>query len=243
MDNGPDILSLNGVSVGYEGKEVLGSITASVAARRFVLLLGANGKGKSTLLRTLSGYLSPICGEIDLYGLDLFHSDPKDIAKVISFLPGKLNVPIDVTVEDMMQYGRIPYLKGMQRLSKADYKIIDEVVAEMEIKDLLGSSYNSLSDGQRQLVNIARSLVQQTPIIALDEPTSNLDIINKRKVFELLKLQSEKGRLVLCCTHDFREALNFCTDIWMINKNAQFETFEYSKNLDPKQIEEKLFPS
>lgn len=238
MDNSNEILKLTNLEIGYASRSLVKDINLSVGVGRFILLLGANGKGKSTLLKTIAGQIKSIGGEIEIQGNNLNNSNLKEIARSISFLPGNVVLPNEVSVLDLLNFARIPYLKGISGLSQKDHVVIDQVVKEIEIKDLIDKFYMSLSDGQKQLVNIARSLVQETPIIVLDEPTAHLDLVNKRKIFQVLKEQTSNGKLVLCCSHDLLEGVKNADQIWIINKDGRFELAE---KLSVEEIENKLF--
>ncbi|MCB9189604.1 MAG: ABC transporter ATP-binding protein [Flavobacteriales bacterium] len=243
MTSGSEILQLIDLGIGYHQSALVEGINTSAEAGQFILFLGANGKGKSTLLKTLVGQVRTMNGEILIHGQSIILKDLKAIARSISYVPGKLQLPNEVTVSDLLQYARIPYLKFMQKPSIEDQDIIDVVVKKLSIDQLVNCTYNEISDGQRQLVNIARSMVQQTPIILLDEPTANLDIVNKRMVFELLKEQAEEGKLIICCSHDLLEAYNYCSHLWIINQNGEFESFEKTDEVNLSEIEKRLFAS
>ncbi len=241
MDKNRQILELIDVSIGYEGKALVQHINARANLAKFVLLLGANGKGKSTLLKTIANHLSSINGKIILDNQEVTSLSSKQMAQQLAFLQGNLTVPNEVTVADMLHYARIPYIKGLGRLSEADQQVINEVVDELKLHSLFAKPYMTLSDGQKQLVNIARSLVQQTPIIALDEPTAHLDIVNKRMVFQLLSDQVKKGKLVICCTHDLAEGMKYANEAWLITKRGEFEQYADVSSADMSSIESKLF--
>lgn len=243
MNSVSEILKLENLAIGYDQKVLMDSINAVAKAGQFVLFIGANGKGKSTLLRTIVGQLKMINGNVIINGQSIKQLGLRTVAKTIAFVPGKLQIPNEVTVMDMLHFARIPYLGSLGKVDVSDQKIIDEIIAKLSLELLIAKSYNALSDGQRQLVNIARSLVQQTPIILLDEPTANLDIVNRRMVYTLLKQQAQEGKLIVCCSHDLVEAHQYCTHLWLINKFGEFEAHEKNVEVNLKEVENKLFPN
>lgn len=223
MDKQQGILQLKNLSVGYSNKTLISNVNTEVVAGSFVLLLGANGVGKSTLLKTITGQLPSVIGEIFINGKTISALDVKSMSKIVSFLPGSLVVPNEVTVLDLLEFARIPYIGRMSRLSESDQKVIDRVVTELALQDWVHSFYMTLSDGEKQIVNIARCLVQETPIIILDEPTAHLDIVNKKRVFQLLSQQSEKGKMIICSSHDLYEAVDHATAFWVVTGKGQFK--------------------
>lgn len=241
MDKQQEILQLRNLTVGHGNKLLISSVNTSVVAGSFVLLLGANGVGKSTLLKTITGQLASITGEVVVNGKAISAIDVKAMSKIVSFLPGSLVVPNEVTVLDLLEFARIPYIGRMSRLSENDQKVIDRVVAELALQDWVHSFYMTLSDGEKQIVNIARCLIQETPIIILDEPTAHLDIINKRKVFQLLSELSEKGKLIICSSHDLYEAVDHATAFWVVTGKGQFKYISSNEKPDLEDLKAMLF--
>jgi iron complex transport system ATP-binding protein len=241
MDNAKHVIELNGLAVGYDGQSLLSGVNASAGPGDFILLFGANGMGKSTLLKSLSGQLKPLEGEVSVLGAKISNMELKELAKKVAFNPGNLVLPLEVSVMDLLQFARIPYLGGVQQLSEADSNVIDEVVKELELHSLLDAAYMSLSDGQKQLVNIARSLVQETDIVLLDEPTAHLDLVNKKRIFELLQELAQKGKVVISTTHDLHEGFSFGNQFWVITKERQFKAFSASSGVSLDNIKELIF--
>lgn len=241
MDNKLGIINLNGLSIGYGNEELLSGISASLGVGKFVLLLGANGKGKSTLLKTVAGQLKPIKGKVLIANENVSEQNIAALARVISFQSSVNFIPNEVTVLDMLQYARIPYLGRLPKLSHEDHEIIDNVAEELSLKDLLSKSYMELSDGQKQLVNIARSLVQDTSIILLDEPTAHLDILNKKMIYELLRIQAHKGKSIIVSAHDLYEAYDYADEFWIINNQNQFSCVLPSEMKGIEDLKSRLF--
>lgn len=220
------VITLQALKAGYQNKPLLNEVDASLKENQLVLLVGANGKGKSTLLKTISGHLPVIDGTVRMNDLPLEELSLIERARRITFLPAKLEVTQDVKVSDLLEFARIPYLKRLKGLSEEDHRVIERVVNDLGISMWLDKSYNHLSDGERQVVNIARCLVQETQLIILDEPTAHLDIVNKHKVFKLLKEQCKNGKSIICATHDIYQGYDWADGFWLIDSNAAFRTME-----------------
>ena len=160
---------------GSRSKIVAGNINASIRQGELTCLLGANGVGKSTLLKTLSGFLEKLGGEIMIMGKELGSYTPKELSTTMGVvLTDKCDVR-NMSARDIIGMGRSPYTSFWGTLSRDDYRIVDESIAMIGIEHLSGRMVHTLSDGERQKVMIAKALAQQTPIIILDEPTAFLD--------------------------------------------------------------------
>lgn len=236
-----DILSIENLAVGYEGNIVLKDVSVKSQEGKLIVLLGANGKGKSTLLKTLVGHLTAISGSVSIKGVNILKAKNIELAKQISFIPSTMTLTQEVMVVDLLRFARIPYLKGVQKIGKRDAEVINSVVNELDISSLLNVSYVSLSDGQKQMVNVARSLIQETSIITLDEPTAHLDIVNKQKLFGLLSKQADNGKLVICSTHDLHESFDFAHEFWIIDGAGDFKVLNNTEDLTELEIKKMLF--
>lgn len=209
---------------GYRTKRhevVVGSgISESLLSGELTCLLGPNGAGKSTILKTLSGYIPPLGGNIRIAGRDLGDYSEKELAKVIGVVltdrPGAANM----TAEELIGLGRSPYTGFWGSLSADDKKIVDEAISLMNINNLRHRHVDTLSDGERQKVMIAKTLAQETPVIFLDEPTAFLDFPSKVEILRLLKyLSREKHKTIFLSTHDLEIALQIADKVWLLDKN------------------------
>lgn len=211
------------LSTGYEGKSgkvvVAEDINASLFSGELTCLLGPNGAGKSTLLKTLTAFIPPLSGEILIEGKLLSDYSDSEISKVISVvLTDRLSVD-NMTVEELIALGRSPYTGFWGRLSQNDHRIVDEAIALVNIESLRFRAVQTLSDGERQKVMIAKSLAQETPVIFLDEPTAFLDYPSKVEIMQLLRrLAREKGKTVFLSTHDLELALQIADKVWLLDK-------------------------
>ncbi|MBQ2133012.1 MAG: ABC transporter ATP-binding protein [Bacteroidales bacterium] len=207
------------ISIGYVKKVVADNINASIKQGELTCLLGANGVGKSTLLKTLSGFLDKIGGEIMIMGKELGAYTPKELSTTMGVvLTDKCDVR-NMSARDIIGMGRSPYTSFWGTLSREDYRIVDESIAMIGIEHLSGRMVHTLSDGERQKVMIAKALAQESPIIILDEPTAFLDFPSKVEIMQLLhKLTREAGKTIFLSTHDMELALQIADKVWIMEK-------------------------
>lgn len=214
---------INGLTIGYGKKVVADNINASIKQGELTCLLGANGVGKSTLLKTLSGFLGKLDGNISIMGKEMDTYSPKELSTTLGVvLTDKCEVR-NMSVREIVGMGRSPYTSFWGALSKEDYKIVDQAIEMIGITHLSGRMVHTLSDGERQKAMIAKSLAQQTPIIILDEPTAFLDFPSKVEIMQLLhKLTREAGKTIFLSTHDMELALQIADKIWIMDKTCGF---------------------
>ena len=199
---------LQSLSIGYSHKVIATDINAQIKGGELTCLIGRNGTGKSTLMRTLAGFLKPLGGSALLDGRDVGRLSPAERSHLISVV---LTDRVDVDgmrVQDLVSVGRQPYTGFFGKMSSDDEEVVNKAIADVGMTDFAGRQVNSLSDGERQKVMIAKALAQQTPVILLDEPTAFLDYPSKKEMFQTLaQLCHEQGKAVLVSTHDLDIAL------------------------------------
>lgn len=179
-------------------------IDLHLPAGELVCFMGSNGVGKSTLLKTLAGLLPPLAGKI--FGLD------KNVALVLT---DKITAT-NMTVYDLVSFGQYPYLDWRVDFSESQREIIEAAIRQVRLEALQHRKINELSDGQLQLVMIAKALAQQTPVILLDEPTAHLDLNNRVEVMNLLRSLSRKmNKSILVATHELDLALQTADRVWL----------------------------
>lgn len=213
-----NILSTSNLSIGYatkKGKNTIASdLNLSLEAGKLIALVGANGIGKSTLLRTLTGIQKPLDGKVNLNSKNIHDFDAKDLAQNLSVVLTEKLPPSNLTVFELIALGRQPYTNWLGKLSPEDYQKINQAVALTHIEHLLDKKHYEISDGQLQIVLIARALAQDTPLIILDEPTTHLDLPHKVSVFKLLKkLSQETDKCILFSTHDVDLAIQLSDEM------------------------------
>lgn len=226
MKEGNDILlTTNQLVVGYQERRkqlpILENVNIVLKRGELVCLMGQNGIGKSTLLRTLSGVQLPISGEILIEGKNIHQLSRGDRAKKISLvLTERLNAG-NLTVEDVVVMGRYPFMGLDIRMSDEDQLKVDQAIDQVDVRELLSQQIHKLSDGQLQKVMIARSLAQDGDIIILDEPTAHLDLNNRVTIIRLLKsLARNTNKVVLMATHELDLALQTADRLLLIDQNG-----------------------
>ena len=223
-----ETIRLTGLSIGYRGKHsvkcVADGISQAIHSGELTCLLGENGAGKSTLLRTLSGFLSPLAGEISILGRPLSSYKERELATVIGVVLTEKNNLQNMTVRELVGMGRSPYTGFWGRLSADDRRKVDDALSLVGIAALSDRMVQTLSDGERQKVMIAKALAQETPIIFLDEPTAFLDYPSKVEILHLLhRLSREMHKTIFLSTHDLELALQIADRLWLMPRRPDPE--------------------
>lgn len=212
-------ITLSHLSVGYKvGHAVVSDINLTLQSGKLASLIGENGVGKSTLLKTLTGFLPKLEGSLLLDGKDISEFSQRALARQISIVLTQKPEVQNLTVEEIVGLGRSPYTGFFGKLHANDQQIVDESITAVGIEKLKNRMIQTLSDGERQKVMIAKALAQQTPVIFLDEPTAFLDFSSKVETFQLLqRMAHEMGKLVLLSTHDLELAVRFSDTLLQVN--------------------------
>ncbi len=211
------MIELQHLTVGYGDKAVLSDISQTLKAGQMVCLLGANGAGKSTILRTLAGFLPPLSGKVLINGRDLPSLSISERSKAVSVvLTERVEVPY-MKVTDLVGMGRSPYTGFFGTLDKEDKDVVSEAIEMVGITALAERTIDTLSDGERQKALLAKALAQQTPIILLDEPTAFLDFHAKVSILRLmLRLVHETNKTIFLSTHDVEMAIQLSDALWIV---------------------------
>lgn len=225
MNTAIPYLTTSALSIGYtKGKtqdRLFEDLNLSLFGGQMVCFMGPNGAGKSSLLRTLAGLQSPLSGNVALIPPSGAGIKSKQIAVVLT---DRVNA-VNLTVEEIVTFGRYPYLGWNIKLSDADRKMVQEAIHQIHLQPLLQRKLYELSDGQLQMVMIARALAQDTPVILLDEPTAHLDLNNRVEIMNLLRdLSRSTGKAILLATHELDLALQTADRIWLTGKNKNILT-------------------
>lgn len=218
------------------------TINLEVSEGELVGLIGVNGVGKSTLLRSLSGVQPILKGKISILNTALDKIISEELAKTISLVLTEQPISKNLSVLELIALGRQPYTNWIGTLSNIDKEKINSAIELVNIEALKEKKCFELSDGQLQKVLIARALAQDTPLIILDEPTTHLDIYHQAYVLKLLKkLTVETNKCILFATHEINLALQLCDKIIVMDKN---EVHIGSPNeLIEQGVFSKIFPS
>ena len=228
MANGNHI-QINDVTIGYlPGKRprvVASNLNAATGYGELICLLGVNGTGKSTLLRSICGFQPCLSGDILLMGKPVDQMSEKSLSTILSVvLTERIAVP-NATIHELVSYGRSPYTRLLGKLSETDQQIIEHSITECSIAHKRDELLSSLSDGEKQKAFIAKALAQDTPIIILDEPTAFLDLSARIEIIQLLrKVVSDSGKTVILSTHDLDLALQMADKLWLLQPGGPLIT-------------------
>jgi len=215
------MIELKNLSTGYGRHTVSANLNATLQSGRLTCLLGPNGVGKSTLLRTLCGFQPPLEGRMELDGKDMAQLSRKEMSRSIGVVLTERPDVTDMRASDMVALGRTPYTGFWGRLGTEDRNRVDEAMQLVGITHLAHRMIHTLSDGERQKVMIAKALAQQTPVILLDEPTAFLDFPSKVETMRLLhRLAHESGKTVFLSTHDLETAIQLSDDLWLLSADG-----------------------
>ncbi len=218
-----EILKTYSLSIGYENKTVVSDINVTLNEGDIIALVGPNGAGKSTLFKTFSTHIRPVGGKIELFGKDLMTYSPKERAKLLGIVLTERPDDMFLKVFDVVAAGRYPYTGMFGKLTEKDENEIKVSLELVGIKHLIDRVFNTLSDGEKQKVMIAKAIAQNTPVIMLDEPTAFLDYPSKIELFSLLKkLAKEQKKAILFSSHDLELLFRYTDNLWIIAKNKPF---------------------
>lgn len=215
------VASAKKLKIGYKGKSIHPPLNLNLYEGELVCLIGQNGCGKSTLIRTLGGLQPPVGGQIEIMGVRIDKLKPKQRAGLISFVLTDRTASDNLTVRQTVEMGRLPYTNMFGTLKPADKEICDACMTETNIAHLRDRRLGEISDGERQRTLIAKALAQTTPLILLDEPCAHLDLPNKISVMCLLrKLAKNSSKSVLLSSHELDIALQVADKIWLMDKDG-----------------------
>ena len=207
-------MKVKNLSFSYNQKPFIENLNLEFKENQITTIIGSNGCGKSTLLMLLSRIYHPQKGTIEINSKDINSYKIKDFAKQVAVVHQKNQIYGDQDVKTIVGYGRLPYLHYSQKLTKEDYEIIDWALTVTQLKEYQDRTLKSLSGGQQQRVWIAMALVQKTPYLLLDEPTTYLDIKYQLELLRLLKEINQKYKItIIMVLHDINQAIHYSDNI------------------------------
>lgn len=237
-----NILSVKGLTIGYGTKTVAKNIDFTLSTGTLCGIVGINGIGKSTLLRTLGSFQPKLSGSIQLKGKTLEDHSPSTLSKELSVVLTEQPASKNLTVQELIALGRQPYTNWLGTLSPEDKKHVQDSLDAFLLNDLKFSKCHELSDGQLQRVLIARAMAQDTSLILLDEPTTHLDLFHKVQILKMLQqLAHDQQKTILFTTHEIDLAIQLCDHILILDGNDN--PFGDPCELIEQKHFERLFPS
>ena len=211
------------VNIAYGNVNIVEDLNLEIPKGKITTIIGANGCGKSTILKTIARILKAKSGDIYINSKNINEQSSKEIAKNMAVLPQSPQAPGGLTVEELIAYGRFPHQSGFKNNKQEDKEIVDWALKATGISEFRDRKIEDLSGGQRQRAWIAMTLAQETEIIMLDEPTTYLDMSYQLEVLEVLeKLNKEKNITVVIVLHELNNACRFADNIIDLKREKLF---------------------
>ena len=209
------------LAIGYKNKALITNLSFSIKQGQIICLLGANGCGKTTLMRTLLGLLPAISGSITIANKSLTEWSPTELAKVIAYVPQASHIPFAFNVIDMVIMGRGAHLSFFSMPNKQDKAMAMEILEMLSLSHLANRTFDTLSGGEKQMVLIARALVQKPQLLVMDEPAASLDFGNQIKLLTQVKALKQLGISVFMSTHHPQHAAILADDVILLTPHTQ----------------------
>lgn len=211
------MLELRNLSAGYRGKALLSGLDITAGRGEMTALIGRNGCGKSTLIRTISGVLEAVSGEILHDGIPVSGKSRLERARTMSYVgTGRPRAPY-LKCREAVAMGRAPWTGWTGHLGEEDRKMVDKALLLTGMQGYSERDMDGLSDGECQKIMIARALAQDTPVMLLDEPTAFLDVPGKHQTMSILRRLATGGKTILFSTHDVELAMSAADRVWIFN--------------------------
>jgi iron complex transport system ATP-binding protein len=226
--NSKEILSVDSLRIGYGSGKNANSLLPPLNARadvgELIAVIGRNGIGKSTLLRTLTGLQKQLGGEIFYFGKNIKDYTRIELAQQVGYISTEIVKVSNMRVYDLVSLGRFPHTDWIGRVGVRDHEVITDALKKTSMSSFAQKFVSELSDGERQKAMIARILAQDTGIMIMDEPTAFLDVASKYEILHLMHLLSGSGnKTIIFSTHDLQMAISQADKIWLILENELIE--------------------
>jgi len=231
------MINTKDIKYSVPGMDIIKGVDIHIKKGKFYGILGPNGSGKTTLLDILAGIIEGYSGDIDIDGKSIGKYSKKELAKVLALVPQNFDTTFPFSVEEVLEMGRYPHKKKFSYGSRDDKKIIDDVVDELELKDMLSKKVTDLSGGERQRVVFGKALIQDTQLLFLDESTSNLDPYYAHSLLTKVRGRvDDRGLTVISVFHDFNLASLYCDEVIFIKEGKVVKSGETPHTLTPENI-------
>ncbi|CEN78938.1 ABC transporter ATP-binding protein [Paraclostridium sordellii] len=212
-------ISTKNLNISYGNLDIVKDLNLEIPKGKITTIIGSNGCGKSTILKTIARIIKPKSGDIYVNDKNIKEQNPRDLAKMMAVLPQSPQAPSGLTVEELIAYGRFPHQKGFGKLKREDKDIVTWALKSTGIEEFRERSIQDLSGGQRQRAWIAMALAQQTDILILDEPTTYLDLAHQLEVLNLLEeLNKKQGTTIVMVIHELNNAARFADHMIGVKK-------------------------
>ncbi|MET0989935.1 MAG: ABC transporter ATP-binding protein [Glaciihabitans sp.] len=209
------------LSLGYDGRRIVESLSLDIAPGAITVIVGANASGKSTLLRGVARLLRPESGTVQLDGVDIASMPSKQVATIVGLLPQQPIAPDGISVSDLVGRGRYPHQGWFRQWTSTDDEIVADALRSTDTLELAERKLEELSGGQRQRVWIAMALAQDPDVLLLDEPTTFLDVTHQVEVLDLLlELNRDRGTTVVMVLHDLNLAARYADHLVVMKSGA-----------------------
>ena len=228
------MITLGHIGVTYGSRRILDDLNLDFSDRCITAVMGPNGCGKTTLLRCIGGLLKPTSGHVLVDGRQVNEYAPRELAQRLAFVRQHAQTDFDFSAFEIVLMGRNPYQRRLQNESQADWDIVERCMRQTGTWHLRFSVPSQMSGGELQRVMIARALAQQTPILLMDEPVSNLDIAHQLEVMRLLRAATDKTILIVI--HDLNLALQFCDRLLLLHDGNALYHGPIADGLTPDNI-------
>lgn len=238
MEIKQSIIEIKDLSCGYLEKNILSHLSFNVKQGEIFCILGSNGVGKTTLFKTLLGFLERQQGQIEVDGVDISNMNRAKLAQQIAYVPQAHTPPFPYSVEDVVLMGRTARFEHRYGPQKKDRKKVEEILEDLEISFLKDKIYTEISGGERQMVLIARALAQEPLFLLMDEPTSNLDFGNQIRVLKQIKALQKKGMGIIMTTHAPDHAFLCSAKVLLINQKKEYTIGKSEEVLTGKNLKE-----
>ena len=230
-------VELQHITFGYGSEQLFRDLSVQFADGEFCAIVGPNGSGKTTLIKCIAGLLSVDAGQVAVNGRCLKEYTTREIARQVAYVPQRQELVFDISVFNMVMMGRNPYQRQWQLANPHDDAVVEEMLDKCNLLHLRDRSVNELSGGELQRTLIARAMAQQTPIMLLDEPLSNLDIAHKYEIMDILRhLNRDQNVLIIIILHDISMALEYATHALLMRAGVVSHHDEVNAVLSPENI-------